>query len=169
MFITALFRIARICKQPVSIDASMEKLGHEYTIKYYMALKKEKPAICNNMDGLWEHYSKLNKSDWERQTLYDFTCMFGMKVVKVTNFQLEDKYVLESWAPKNWCFWTVVLEKTLESRLDCKEIQPVHPKGYQSWIFIGRTDAEAETPILWPLDVKNWLIGKDPDAGKGWR
>ena len=72
----------------------------------------------------------------------------------------------ESWALKNWCLWTVVLEKTLESPLDCKEIQPVHPKGNQSWIFIGRTLAEAETPILWPLDAKNWLIWKDPDAGK---
>ena len=72
----------------------------------------------------------------------------------------------ESWAPKNWCFWTVVLEKTPESPLDCKEIKPVHPKGNQSWIFIERTDAE--TPILWPPDEKNWLIGKDPDAGKNW-
>ena len=75
----------------------------------------------------------------------------------------------ESWAPKNWCFWTVVLEKTLESPLDCKEIQPVHPKGDQSWVFIGRTDVEAETPVLWPPHVKSWLIGKDPDAGKDWR
>ena len=75
----------------------------------------------------------------------------------------------ESWVPKNWCFWTVVLEKSLESLLDSKEIQPVHPKGNQSWIFIGRTDAEAETPVLWPPDVKNWLIGKDSDAGKDWR
>ena len=75
----------------------------------------------------------------------------------------------ESWVPKNWCFWTVVLEKILESPLDCKEIQPVHPKGNQSWIFIGRTDAEAETPILWLLDAKNWHIWKDPDAGKDWR
>ena len=76
----------------------------------------------------------------------------------------------EGWAPKNWCFWTVVLEKTLESPLDCKEIQPVHPKGDQSWVFIGRTDAEAETPILWPPHVKSWLIGKDPAAGRdgGW-
>ena len=74
----------------------------------------------------------------------------------------------ESWTLKNWCFWTVVLEKTLESPLDCKEIQPVYPKGNQSWIFIGRTDAEAETSILWPPDAKNWLIGKDPDAGKDW-
>ena len=75
----------------------------------------------------------------------------------------------ESWAPKNWCFWTVVLEKTLESLLNCKEIQPVHSKGDQSWVFIGRTDAEAETPILCPPDAKNWLIWKDPDAGKDWR
>ena len=75
----------------------------------------------------------------------------------------------ESWAPKNWCFWTVVLWKTLENFLECKEIKPVNPKGNQSWIFMGRTDAEAETPILWPPDAKNWLIGKDPNAGKGWR
>ena len=75
----------------------------------------------------------------------------------------------ESWALKNWCFWTVVLKKTLESPLDCKEIQPVHPKGDQSWVFVGRTDIEAETPILWLPDVKNWLIWKDPDAGKDWR
>ena len=73
----------------------------------------------------------------------------------------------ESWALKNWCFWTVVLEKTLESPLDCKEIQPVHLKGDQSWVFIEGTDVEAETPILWPANVKSWLIGKDPDAGKG--
>ena len=75
----------------------------------------------------------------------------------------------ETWVPKNWYFWTVVLEKTLECPLDCKEIQPVHPKGKESWIFIGRTDAEAEAPVLWPLDEKNWLTGKDPDAGKGWK
>ena len=74
----------------------------------------------------------------------------------------------ESWVPKNWCFWTVVLEKTLESPLDCKEIQPVHSKGDQSWVFIGRTDAKAETPVLWPPHVKSWLIGKDSDAGSDW-
>ena len=74
----------------------------------------------------------------------------------------------ESWALKNWCFWAVVLEKTFESPLDCKEIQPVLPKGNQSWVFIGRTDVEAETPILWPPDGKSWLIGKDTDAGKDW-
>ena len=74
----------------------------------------------------------------------------------------------ESWTLKSWCFWTVVLEKTLESPLDCKEIQPVHPKGDQSWVFIGRTDTEAETPVLWLPHAKSWLIGKDPDSGRGW-
>ena len=88
-------------------------------------------------------------------------------LVKAMIFQQELDYK-ESWAPKTWCFWTVVLEKTLESPLDCK-IQPVHPKGNQSWLFIGRTDTEAETLKLWPLDVKNWLIWKDPDSGKDWR
>ena len=80
-------------------------------------------------------------------------------------WELDDK---ESWALKSWCFWPVVLEKSLESPLDCKEMQPVHPKGDKSWIFIGRTDAEAEIPILWPPDAKNWLTGKNPDAGKDW-
>ena len=75
----------------------------------------------------------------------------------------------ESWVLKNWCFWTVVLEKTLESSLDCKEIKPVNPQGNQSWIFIGRTDIEVETPILWPPDVTSWLISKDSDAGKDWK
>ena len=74
----------------------------------------------------------------------------------------------ESWAPKNWCFWTVVLEKTLESPLDCKEIQPVHSKGDQPWVFLGRTDAEAETPVLWPPHAKSWLVGKDSYAGRDW-
>ena len=75
----------------------------------------------------------------------------------------------ESWVQKNWCFWTVVLEKTLENPLDFKEIQPVHPKGNQSWVFIGKTDVEAKTPIFWPPDAESWLIWKDPDAGKDWR
>ena len=75
----------------------------------------------------------------------------------------------EGWVPKNWCFWVVALDKIIESPWDCKEIQPVNPEGNQSWIFIGRTDAEAEAPILWPPDVKSWLIRKDPDAGKDWR
>ena len=75
----------------------------------------------------------------------------------------------ESWVLKNWCFWTVVLEKTLESPLNCKEIQPVHPKGYQSWVFIGRTDVEAEAPILWLPDARSRITGKDPDVGQDWR
>ena len=77
-------------------------------------------------------------------------------------------YCEESWMPKNWCFWTVVLEETHESPLDCTKIQPVHPKGNLSWVFIGRTDAETETPVLWPPHAKSWLIGKDPDAGRDW-
>ena len=90
---------------------------------------------------------------------------YGFSSSHVQMWELDLK---EGWALKNWCFQTVVLEKTLESPLDCKEIHPVHPKGNQSWIFIGRIDAEAETPIVWPLDVKNWLIWKYPDAGKDW-
>ena len=91
---------------------------------------------------------------------------YGFSSSHVWMWDLDHK---ESWAPKNCCFWIVVLEKILESPLDCKDIHPVHPTGDQSWVFIGRTDAEAETPILWPTDAKNWLIGKDPDAGKDWR
>ena len=90
-------------------------------------------------------------------------------VFPVVMYVCESWTIQESWAPKNWSFWTVVLEKTLESPLDCKEIQPVHPKGDQSWVFIERTDVEAETPLLWPPDAKSWLIGKDPDPGKDWR
>ena len=89
---------------------------------------------------------------------------YGFSSSHVWMWELDHK---ESWVQKNWCFWTAVLEKTLESPLDCKEIQPVHPKGNQPWVFIERTDAE--TPILWPPDEKNWLIRKDPDAGKDWR
>ena len=91
---------------------------------------------------------------------------YGFSSSHVWMWELDYK---ESWAPKNWCFWTVVLEKTLESPLGCKKIQPVHPKGDQSWVFIGRTHVEAETPILWPPDVKSWLIWKDPNSGKDWR
>ena len=91
--------------------------------------------------------------------------VYGFSSSHVWMWELDYK---ESWVPKNWCFWTVVLEKTLESPLDCKEIKPVNPKGNQSWIFIGKTDAEAEILILWPPDSKSWLIGKDPDAGKDW-
>ena len=91
--------------------------------------------------------------------------VYGFSSGHVWMWELDYK---ESWVLKNWYFWTVVLEKTLESPLDCKEIQAVHPKGDQSWVFIGRTDAEAETPILWPPRGKSWLIWKDPNAGKDW-
>ena len=91
---------------------------------------------------------------------------YGFSSSHVWIWELDYK---ESWVLKNWSFLTVVLEKTLESPLDCKEIQPVHPKGSQSWIFLGSTNVEAETSIFWPPDVKNWLIGKDPDAGKDWK
>ena len=90
---------------------------------------------------------------------------YGFSIGHVWMWELDYK---ESWAPKNWCFWTVVLEKTLESPLDCKEIQPVRPKGNLSWVFIGRTAVKAETTVFWPPDVKRWLIWKDPDAGKDW-
>ena len=90
---------------------------------------------------------------------------YGFSSSHIWMWQLDYK---ESWVLKNWCFWTVVLEKTVESPLDCKEIQSVHPKGNQSWVFIGRTEVEAATPILWPPEAKSWLIWKDPDAGKDW-
>ena len=107
--------------------------------------------------------------------LRDVTLPTNIHLVKGMVFPVV-MYGCKSWTIKkaerwriDWCFWTVVLEKTLESPLDCKEIQPVHPKGDQSWVFFGRTDVEAETPILWPSDAKSWLIGKDTDAGKDWK
>ena len=108
-------------------------------------------------------------------TLPTKVCLVKAMVFLVVRYGCESwQYIFlsfykESWVLKNWCFWTVVLEKTLESPLDCKEIQPVHPKGNQSWIFTARTDVEAETLILWPPDAKNWVIWKDPDARKDWR
>ena len=95
----------------------------------------------------------------------DHSQSYGFSSNPVWVWELDHK---EDWAPKNWCFWAVLLEKTLESPLDCKEIKPVNPKGNHPWIFIGRTDAEAEAPILWLPDVKSWLFEKDPDAGKDW-
>ena len=107
---------------------------------------------------------KSRRHQFANKDLYSQS--YGFSSTHVWMWELDHK---EGWAQKNWCFWTVVLEKTLESPLDCKEIQPVNTKGNQSLIFIERTDAEAEVPILWPSDGKSWLIWKDPDAGKDWR
>ena len=122
---------------------------------------------------LWkESYNQLRQHIKKQRHYFANKCpssqSYGFSSSRVWMWELDCK---ESWAPKNWFFWTVVLEKTLESPLVWKEIQPVHPKGKQSWVFIGRTDAEAEAPILWPRDVKNWLIGKILMLGKieGWR
>ena len=119
---------------------------------------------CSLEEKLWPAYTVLKSRDITdkgqyRQSYDSFSSHVWM-------WELDYK---ESWAATNWCFWTVVLEKTLKSPLDSKEIQPVHPKGNQFWMFIGRTDVESETPIFWPPDEKNWLTGKDPDARKDWR
>ena len=114
----------------------------------------------NNLDSI------LKSRDITLPTEVPSSQSYGFSSSHVWMWELDHK---EVWVLKNWCFWIVVLEKTLESPLDCKEIQPVHPKRNQSWIFIERTDTEAEAPMLWPLDAKNGLIGKDPDAGKDWR
>ena len=123
---------------------------------------------------LKDTYSLEGKLWPTRQHIKKQRHYFANKVPSSQGYGFSSSYVWmwelgykESWVPKNWCFWTEVLEKTLENPLDCKEIQPVHPKGNQSWVFIGKTDAE--TPILWPPDAKNWLTGKDPEAGQDWR
>ena len=122
----------------------------------------------NNLN-LWKVKTNLESIIKSRDiTLLTKVHLVKAMVFPVIMYECELDYK-ESWMLKNWCFWTVVLENTFVSPLDCKEFKPVNPKGNQSWIFIGRTDAEAETPILWPPDVKHWLIGKDPDAGKDWR
>ena len=121
---------------------------------------------CFLEEKLWQPRQNIKKQKHYFAKKGPSSQSYGFSSGHVWMWQLHYK---EGWAQKNWCFWTVVLEKTLESPLNSKEIQPVHPKGNQSWIFIGKTDAEAETPVLWPPDAKNWLIGKDPDAGKDWR
>ena len=125
-------------------------------------------AAMKLKDSPWKERYDQPKQHITKQR-YDFankgpsSQSYGFSSGHVWIWELDYK---ESWGPKNWCFWTVVLEKTLESPLGSKEIQSVHPKGNQSWVFIGRTDAEAESPIFWPPDEKNWLIGKEPDAGQ---
>ena len=115
------------------------------------------------MTNLWQH---IEKQRYYFANKVPSSQGYGFSSGHVRMWEL---YYEESWASTNWWAWTVVLEKTLDSPLDCREIQPVHPKGDQFWVFIERTDAEAETPIFWPPDVKNQLIGKAPDAGKDWR
>ena len=148
-------------------DANSERLhflGSRITADVDSAMKLK--DACSLKEKLWLTYTAYWKEqrhyfaneDLSSQS-YDFSCSH------VWMWELDHK---ESWAPMNWCFWTVVLEKTLESSLDCKEIHPVHPKGNQSWMFIGRTDVATETLIFWPPDVKSWLISKDPDAEKDW-
>ena len=123
---------------------------------------------CSLEEKLWPPWQHIQKQRHYFVNKGPCSQSYGFSSSHIWMWEMDYK---ESWEPKNWCFWTVVLEKTLESPLDCKEIQPVHPKRNQSWIFIERTDAEAGTPVLmwWPPDVKNWLIGKDPAAGKDWR
>jgi len=115
--------------------------------------------VMTNLDSIQKAQTFLCQQSPSSQT-------YGFSSSHVWMWVLDYK---ESWARKKWCFWTVALVKTRESPLDCKEIKPVHPKGNQSWVIIGRIDVEAETPILWPPDTKSWLIGKDSDAGKDWR
>ena len=128
------------------------------------AMKLKDP--CSLEEKLWPTYKKKKKS-YDQQHIKKQRHYFTNKGPSSQSYGFSSGK--ESWVLKNQCFWTVVLKKTLESPLDCKEIQLVNPKGNQSWVFIGRTEAEAETPILWPPDAKNWLIWKDPDAGKDWR
>ena len=127
--------------------------------------------MVNNPPAIWDTWVQSLGYEQQRHYFVDkgpSRQSYGFSSGHVWMWELDHK---ESWALKNWCFWTMVLEKTLESPLDCQEIQPVSPQGNQSWIFIGRTDVEAETPKLklWPPDAKNWLTGKDPDPGKDWR
>ena len=121
---------------------------------------------CSLEEKLWPTWQHIKKQRHYFAKKGPASQSYGFSLSHVWVWELDYK---EGRASKNWCFWTVVLQKTLENPLDCKEIQPVHPKGNQSCILIGRTKVEAETPILWPPDVKNWLIWKDPDAGKDWR
>ena len=122
--------------------------------------------FCSLEEKLWPTWQHIKKQRRYFANKGPSSQGYGFSSGHVWIWELDYK---EGWVPKNWCFWTAVLEKTLESPLDCKEIQPVHPKGDQSWVFNGRSDIEAETPILWPPNAKSWLIGKEPDAGKDWR
>ena len=132
---------------------TLQKAGIEGTYPNIIKAIYDKPRQCIKKQR--HHLSDKGPSSQS----------YGFSSSHVWMWELDHK---EGWAPKNWCFWTVVLEKTLESPLDCKEIKPVHPKENQSWILIRRTDVEAETPVLWPPDAKSQFIGKDPDTRKDW-
>ena len=138
-------------------------MGSKITAHGDCSHKIQRHFLFGNYDKPRQYIIK-QRHHFSSEVCINQSCSFSSS--PVWTWELEHK---ESWALKNWCFWTVVLEKTLKSPLDCKEIKPVNPKGNQSWIFIGRTDDEAEGPILWPPDTKNWLVGKDLDAGKVWR
>ena len=128
------------------------------------AMKLKDACSLEESYGQSRKHIKKQRHYFASKDLYGQSYGFSNSYVRM--WELDHK---EGWTQKNWCSWTVVLEKTLESPLDCKEIQSVNPKGKQSWIFLRRTDAEAETPILWPPDVKSWFFRKDPDAGKDWK
>ena len=146
----------------IHVDIWQNQYNIVKLIKKKTSIRKKKKRrlllgrkVMTNLDSIFKSRDIANKVPCSQS--------YGFSSSHVWMWELDYK---EGWALKNWCFWTVVLEKTLESPLDCKEIQPVHCEGNQSWIFIGRTDPEAETLVLWPPNAKNWLIWKDPDAGK---
>ena len=147
----------KIWKQWQTLFSWAPKSVHMVTV----AMKIKDTSWKKSCDQLRQHI-EMQRHHFADRGLYSQSYGFSSSHVWMWELDCE-----ESWAPKNWCFWTVVLEKTLESPLDCKKIKPVNHKGNQSWMFIARTDAEA--PRLWPPDVNNWLIWKDPDAGKDWR
>ena len=145
-------------------DLCLLKLSFKPTLSFSSFIKRLSSLLSALHIWAYWYLSQQSSVQLVRHPAQHFTwCTLQFSCSHVWMRQLD---YIKSWAPKNWCFWTVVLEKTLESPLENKEIQPVHPKGDQSWVFTGRTDVEAETPILWPPDVKSWLIWKDPDAGK---
>ena len=125
------------------------------------------PQATTRAEGMCSKILRFIHRPWPG-CLWSWIKAFSPITIISCSYNIKILIVKESWVPRNWCFWIVVLEKTLESPLDCKEIQPAHPKGDQSWVFTGRIDVEAETPIFWPPDAKSWLIWKDPDAGKDW-
>ena len=148
-------------------------LHRSQSLSKFLKLKGQRLGLFNHrygkdMNKLWNCNMSMRtkgKLMHKYHILLFFTNSDGYSSGHVWMWELDCE---ESWVQKSWCFWTVVLEKTLESPLDCKEIQPVHPKGDQSWVFFGRNDAKAETPVLWPPYANSWLIGKDPDAGRDW-